>query len=414
MTTPVPGGRGRWRFTVHHRVYNSGQYPADTQIAEITDARSRKLTQAWNKSAQLTFTLDGHSPSAMLVAELTTDVMAWRWDDETGRDVAMFRGIVAQTQDTLTEQAHTVNVTCHDYLAVMARRFWTGPQTGGWANLDQDLMVNYVTYWSCHIRNGDATTLFDPGSWLPLQTVNVDPAGVSRGLSGQLRTRVFAPQSTYFDAIALLAADIGGFDFQLVPGGNSSSVDLIRVYYPNQGVQRTTPQLVYGPTVSALTRSFNSQDYANYQRLVGNSGTATPGALQLYSEAWNSDANNVTVAPQGTWMTAGNASDISVQATLDDRVQGNLTRSQVVVPTYTLTLRPGVYRYGWPNMGDTVPLVVQSGRLNVDTTIRVLGFDYAIGDDGQEDVQLTVGRPDVTLTNLFTRTNADVNALARR
>jgi hypothetical protein len=65
-------------------------------------------------------------------------------------------------------------------------------------------------------------------------------------------------------------------------------------------------------------------------------------------------------------------------------------------------------------MGDVVPLIVYSGRLHVDTMIRVLGIDYTVGDDGQEDVTLTVGRPDVTLTNLFTRANADVNALARR
>ena len=44
-------------------------------------------------------------------------------------------------------------------------------------------------------------------------------------------------------------------------------------------------------------------------------------------------------------------------------------------------------------MGDVVPLIVQSGRLNVNTNVRVVGITYAIGDDGQEDVTLTVGRP---------------------
>ena len=39
-------------------------------------------------------------------------------------------------------------------------------------------------------------------------------------------------------------------------------------------------------------------------------------------------------------------------------------------------------------MGDIVPLVIQTGRLNVNTTIRVLGIAYDIGDDGQEDVDL--------------------------
>ena len=53
-------------------------------------------------------------------------------------------------------------------------------------------------------------------------------------------------------------------------------------------------------------------------------------------------------------------------------------------------------------MGDVVPLIIQSGRLNVNTTIRVVGITYDIGDDGQEDVTLTLGRPDTTLFDIFT------------
>lgn len=410
----VPAGRDRWRVTVHNRVYTGGPLPRDTVIAELPDARSRRLIQQWCKPAQFTFTLDGHSPSADAAAELTTDVIAWRWDDATGQDVAMFRGIVGQTQDSVSEDVHTVTYTCHDYLAVMARRFWTGAATGGWLAIDQDDLAVNIVYWAGNITAGAGTPSFIPGSYLPLLTARVNPAGAARGLSGQLRDRVFAPQSTHFEALANLAACVNGFDFDCKPGGSTQTQDSIRIFYPSQGVQRSSPQLVYGATVSSLTRSFNSADYANYQRVVGNNGTATPQSLQVYADAWNADANNVAVAPQGLWMAGDNASDVSVQQTLVDRVNGALGRSGVVVPSYTIVLRPGVYSYGNPNMGDVVPLVVQSGRLHVDTMIRVLGIDYVVGDDGQEDVALTVGRPDVTLANLFTRTNADVNALARR
>jgi hypothetical protein len=65
-------------------------------------------------------------------------------------------------------------------------------------------------------------------------------------------------------------------------------------------------------------------------------------------------------------------------------------------------------------MGDVVPLVVQSGRLNVSTTVRVLGITYDIGDDGQEDVALTVGRPASSLLDLLTTADATVDALTRR
>jgi hypothetical protein len=65
-------------------------------------------------------------------------------------------------------------------------------------------------------------------------------------------------------------------------------------------------------------------------------------------------------------------------------------------------------------MGDTVPLVVEAGRLNVNTTVRVLGITYTIGDDGQEDVALTLGRPLTTLADAFTQADRDADALTRR
>jgi hypothetical protein len=85
-----------------------------------------------------------------------------------------------------------------------------------------------------------------------------------------------------------------------------------------------------------------------------------------------------------------------------------------LTPTYTLGLRPGTYTYGNPNMGDSVPLIINEGRLAVNTTIRVTGITYDIGDDGQEDVTLTVGRPPVTLARLLAAGDRNIDQLARR
>ena len=163
--------------------------------------------------------------------------------------------------------------------------------------------------------------------------------------------------------------------------------------------------LQYGSTVSALTRTVDSSVYANYVRAMGNG---------LMSVASNADANNTAANSLGTWQTVDNASTATVQSDLDSIAAGDLALDGVLVPTYTLTLRPGAYNQGSPNMGDTVPLIVQTGRLNVQTTVRVVGITYTIGDDGQEDIALTVGRPSNTLADIFAATDRDVNALARR
>ena len=65
-------------------------------------------------------------------------------------------------------------------------------------------------------------------------------------------------------------------------------------------------------------------------------------------------------------------------------------------------------------MGDTVPLIIQSGRINVNSNVRVLGITFDVGDDGEEDISLTVGRPDITFSDLLIGPVRDVNALSRR
>ena len=56
-TYPVPPGRGLWRLTLHRRAYTTLR-PTETGIAELTDARSRKLVQTLNSPATFSFTLD--------------------------------------------------------------------------------------------------------------------------------------------------------------------------------------------------------------------------------------------------------------------------------------------------------------------------------------------------------------------
>lgn len=410
----VPGGRGLWRLTVHRRTFTPTAWPADTGITELTDARSRRLEQAANAPAKLTFTVDGRSPAAAFVQELTTEVIAWRWDHALGRDVQMFRGVVAQSEDIVTEQAHTVNFTCHDWLAVLVRRFLTAGAALVYTQTDQDDIVANLLGRASSMTAGNGTA-FAPGSTLPVAVRLMNPDGTVRAAkSGQLRDRSYAGQQSIGDAITDLAAVINGFDVDVQPLSDQDGRDYLRIWYPSQGIGRPAAALVYGTSVSAFTRAVNSADYGNYVRVIGDNG-GTEGAPQLFAETWNADANDVGRIPVGLWMTGDNASDVNQQATLNQKAAGDLNDSGVLVPSYTLTMRPGWYRPGFPGMGDTVPLTLRTGRLNVDTTVRVVGISYAISDDGAgEDVDVTVGRPALALTGLFRAARRDIDALARR
>jgi hypothetical protein len=408
---PIPANRGRWRMVLANRAYGTVN-PLNLFVADISDARSRKLDQTWNKPAQLTFTLNGHSPTAALISELAQEVIVWRWDETSGSDIVVFRGVVTATEDQVTEQSATLNVTCMDYSALLARRVLTA--TLSRTQTDQDNWVSLLL-GAASAATSSSGQSFVPGSNLSLAFNPVDPSGAGRGPTGQLRDRTYLGNQNIGDAIANLAAVINGFDFDVRPRDPTQyTVDQFRVFYPNQGVLRPDVLLMYGTTIAAFTRSITSSAYSNYVRLLGHNGDSDPAAPQMFSEAFTADASSGTVGAVGLWMTGDNAADVTIQSTLDQQAQGTLALDSVLQPTYSLTFRPGGYSWGNPNMGDTCPLVLKVGRLNVNTNVRVLGISYTVGDDGEEDVSLTVGRPDITLPDLLTKQTRDINALARR
>ena len=414
-TFPTPPGRGQWRLLLLARQFTAQAWGI-AGLAELARARSRRLELTWNQPAKLTFTVDGRDDAAAAVVELQTDVLAQRWDSQTGADMVMFRGIVAQSEDQLSEQDHSVNFTCQSYDAMLARRIFTANYTVTQRDQD-DIVVDFLARAS-NVTSSAGTTSFAPGSYLPLTWLLVNPDGTSRAAkSGQLRDRTYLPSTEIGQSLTDLAAVINGFDFDVLPigaAGGSPTVDTLRVFYPYQGVTRSSPALVYGSTVSTVTRTVNSADYANYWRVIGNNGSSDPAAPQLFAEAYSVDANDVTRIPVGLWMGHDDASDVTVQSTLNDKAAGDLALNGMITPTYSLGLRPGAYSFGNPNMGDVCSLVVQAGRLNVNTSVRVLGIAFDIGDDGQEDVTLTVGRPAVTLPQLLKGPVKDISALTRR
>lgn len=402
-----------WRLTLHERPYTAAPWE-ETLIAELTDARSRQLTQELNKAAQLTFTMDGRAPAAALIQELAHEVIAWR------DAVPYFRGIVGQAEDELTEQSHVTVFTCHDYVAMLARRYLTAPLD--YENVAQDDIVAGLVGVASGMHTSSGTSLA-PGSWLPLTVTPVNQDGTPRAAgTSPVRVRQYAGQSVIGDLVDQLAHVINGFDYDARPAwadaGGGTTTDHLRVFYPYQGIDRTGPGdvvLEYGGALAALTRSVTSADYGNYVRVIGNNASSDPLAPQLYAEDWNADANNVGQVPVGLWQNIDSGADVTDVTTLAQQAAGDLNLSGVLIPSYSATLREGTYREGIFNMGDSVPLVVKSGRLDVSgSLVRIIGLVFDITDDGAENVGLTLGRPLNTLVDMMRGTEADVNALLRR
>jgi hypothetical protein len=406
--SPIPGYRGRWRLTLHSRAFAPATL-ASTMIGELADARARKLEQAWNTPAVLSFTLDGESQAALLIHELLHDVVAWRWDDQTGQEFAVFRGPITQSADTLDEQSHVTTYTCHDYAAVLQRRLLTTTYTV--TARDQDLIAGDFLSAASSASTSSGTSL-SPASYLPVTLATLAADGTVRGLSGKTRDRTYYGSQNIGQALDDLSKVIDGFDFDVQPSAVNTT-DSLRIFYPQQGVVRTGMALQYGSTVARVSRTVDSSEYSNYVRVLGNNASSAP-TPQFFSERWNTQAHTISPTPIGLWMLADDASDVTIQSTLDDKAAGDLFLDGSLVPHYTLTLSPGAYSWGNPNMGDVMSIIIQHGRLNENVGMRVLGITYDIGDDGQEDVELIVSRPPMTFRKLFSQADRDVKALARR
>ena len=436
-TYPVPPGRGRWRLTLHQRTYTD-TLPATSVIAELALARSRKLVQAWCTPATLTFTLDGLAPAAKYVQELTTEVVAWRWDDTAGVDVPMFRGPVVASEDDIDEQSHVVTFTCTDYLASLARRIFTTVTASASPLYDQDVQASVIVQTALTAAPSAGTPAFTPGCYLPFGTATGAAGGVGSVvpvngdgslrtvLSGAGRSVTFQGNAVCLTMLDNLAKLAGGFDYDVAPfsalcsANAAGTTDALRIFYPSQGVVRSTPTLYFPGNVSVLTRSVTSADYANYWRSLGNNQNAAQNAAQVYGEAWTNDAITGQAGAVGLWMSGGQGNaDQTTLANLQAAARGSLNVYSVLIPSYTLTLRPGFYYAGAFNMGDTLPLVIQSGRLQVASIppqggLRVMGITYEPGDDGTETVTVTVGRSETDLADLIGAQAADIRALARR
>jgi hypothetical protein len=397
---------------LHKRAFTA--LPSDeTLITELTEARSRRLERVLNTAATFTFTLDGRGPGAALIRELEQDVIVWRWDEAQGKDVRYFRGLVAQTEDVLSADVHVTNVICHDYISLLGRRYLTSLWT--FTGMAQDDVAGGLLDRASTSAATSAGASFMPGSYLPLARTRVGPDGGQRTSGGMARDRTYAPQVECLQALDELAHVQSGFDYDVGgDGGDSWEVpgeDSLRIFFPQQGMTKEAPVLEYGGAVAGLTRTINSADYANYARVIGNNTTTTDPNAQMFSEASNADASGQSV---GLFMFTDNASDVSVQSTLDDKALGDLYYyGTASLATYTVTLAPGYYTEGGLLMGDAYPLVIRSGRLDVETTVRVVGMAFSISDDGVEDVELTIGRPVTSLADMLTAGQQNIDALAR-
>ena len=387
------GLTGMWRFAVVSR------YPGSVAQGDLSDAASRTLSFDLLKAGTMSITVHGTSPQLQWLQELRSDLVAYRWSAKSGAFVPLMRACITKSEDQITAAGvHSVTFTATDYRGVLARMLLRDATT--YTTLEQ------ATIFSNLVALGNQPRGFTGALGLTSRCVN--PDGSPLAATGITRTRSYTLGQQVAQALDDVSTDISGFDWSIDPDpATPGNAGVATLWYPNRGVVRSAWVAHYGSTVSALTRTVDTSTYLSYALTVGNAATVIGEA---FGAGWNDPVNH----PEGAWMTEQSQSSVTDATTCLQNSQGMIAQYGAVLPSYSLTLTPGRWSPDDCWLGDTVRLIVNSGRLSVDTSQRVVGVAVTVDDNGTESVTLTTGQPPPSANALMRQIDRRLSSLERR
>lgn len=328
---------------------------------DLSTAKKRKATWRLRGEHEASCSLDARHPEAAKVQELATDLHVVR-DKQL-----LYRGRVGAPQDTLGEDSHTMTLPSVDYRAVLRRRLLYDDSALTFTQVDQsDIAWALVSGTQGRVGGN---------------------LGITRGVgqfTGVKRDRTYKSGEFVGERIDLLGEVLNGFDYAVEPTSQSSLA--FDVYYPSRGTDRGVI-VDYGGAFLTGSRVPDPRNYANAGRYSG--------ADTLVAQV--REAPDLATLPEGRWDTQQGYTDITVQATLNERADAEHAASLELIPSWTVKLKAGWWQgpgHIW--IGDTVRLIVMSGRLKTDTPLRVFELAADVGESGEEEITLTLGasRPD--------------------
>jgi len=374
----------------------AGTWNLPTSRQEITKARNRKLTFRTTEPSSVSFDLDGRNAEALLITELVTDLWVYRQDAPVPGVApppaeTLFRGRFGPDQDEIDENQHTSSFTATDYR--------------DWLNRQVLFDADTLTYTAQDIST-IAVSLINTitGAGHPGLHPVFSVAGVPA--TGNVQTVTFEPGVSVADDLNTITALSPGANWDIDP-------TLALMIWPgpagrgvNNGIWYTYPG-----NVRTFTRTLDTSTYGTDIRINGQATTDTGATTPA-----RKTAVDIATRPEGRFDINIGATDVTVQAQLNALADQALTDHQVILPTYSLTLRPGVWQgpdQVW--LGDTVRTRLSSGRLQVDFMYRVQQIEVALSDEGDErDVVITVGGAANDLLRRIRHMAAQLRELERR
>lgn len=330
--------------------YRFVAFNGSSAVGELA-ALDKRIEFRLEGPSMASFRINAAHPSARFFTELASDIVIYR------DGLKLARTVVTSTRDIIDEDSHYIDVTSMDYRGRLAFRRVLSDQTFT-AEDDVDIA------WDA-IDNAQAETNGNMGI-----TRGVRPAGLAL-------TGTFPAGISVAEAIDLVANVDDGFDWEI-------DADLQFNIYRTRGVVADRI-LDYGGLLTGVVREFAAVEFANSVRASGDD--SIPSVI-----AGTGDA---TI---GRWDKQVGFPQIDNSTLLTGLAIDELNRATDQAVTFGVRLREseGIQRWGGfadIGLGDSVRLVVNSNRLNVNTLLRVREIDVTVSDDGAEEVTFTLGGP---------------------
>lgn len=325
-----------------------------SQTSDLPGAKSRHIEVSLADSSSLSFSISGYHPDALLVQELATDVRVER------NGTPVIRGRVAPSSDDIDEDNHTVSFTAYDYREMLKSKI---------------LYADYVI---------SASTDVEAAVWSAINTAQTrtnGTIGITRGTANSsgvaLGAQTVPAGGTLYD-LADQFRTANGVEWDVDPG-------LVYRAYATQRGSTTNWLADLGGSVKKVTRTVDPNGFANAIRVTG----STSG---ISATAQTADVNN-NLSPIGRWERQEGNLDYTTAAQATASANSWVTTDAQVIPGYDLTLFKGAW--GGPTdlwVGDRIHVVVMSGRLAVDTLLRVVKIAIDVDEEGSETVVVSVGQ----------------------
>lgn len=346
-------------------------------FGEIGNAYARKATWQRNgaHTADVTLDLEDASGLALKIQPGQTRLKVF-CSSITTRPV--FYGILPATNAPWSAAAGTWALTFIDPRGLFfPNRFNAG--TENYAQVDQGLILADLVNLQ-NARSGGETFIRSSAG-----TVT----------TGVLRDRTYADVQDLATLFSNMSEVIGGPDFDVIPFdgfaspltyGSTRIMGLLNVY-AQQGSLLPSVKFIYGPKLAS-----NCANISGTNQPIITLDTVTGAAATDGSAPLTSTYGDPSSSPYGMMEARENATDVIIQATLDQQARGTVEQAKILRPVLTISspTREAPQPFRDYYLGDTVYGTCRKGAIQIaDYPLRVDAFSVTDSQEGELAVEIT-------------------------